>query len=346
MIIGDVAAFVDESRVAFADACAQLGRVDRRYRLGPTVLRLNTAGQSFADSLDTTFAHLRVADDAEPGLTISVWDRATSGVAMPRAPWTPEAYQGKNEIELSVTDRYAASYEIGAHSLSLFDRDQRSAMFWTRDATALPSWEFSSPFRSIFHWYFGDTSLQPIHAGAVGTEDGGILIGGRSGIGKTTTTISCVRGGLRYASDDYILADTAAAHAYSLFNSARFTDDSLVRFPEFAASVVNPTRGPDDKALVYGHHAFGDQVVAGLPIRGIAVPRVTGLSATTIAAISPAVAVRALAPTTIAHLPGGGPSTLAKITQLCRSVPCIELAVGTDLAALPVAISDWLASNG
>lgn len=343
MITADLAEFVERASEAFERASSRLGIVDRRYRIGPETLQLLTAGVEFADALDATFAHLRLDDQAMPTLTISAWDEVTSGVSMPPAPWTADSYQDTGQIGLDDSDRFAAAYQLGAYSLSMFDRALRSGLYWTRDAGSLPYWELSFPFRFIFHWAFATTSLQPLHAGAVGTEHGGVLIGGRSGIGKTTTTISCVQGGMRYAADDYVLVDSQTpAQVYSLYNTAKFTVDSLERFPQYASAVCNPLRDDDQKALVYGHIAFPRQLVGQMPIRAIAVPRVTGLAETTIAAISPAVAVRALAPTTIAHLPGHGLSTMAKVIALCRSVPCLEIAVGTDLARIPGVITEWL----
>lgn len=83
-----------------------------------------------------------------------------------------------------------------------------------------------------------------------------------------------------------------------------------------------------------------------MPIRAILVPRVTGRRDTTIRRVPSAVGIRALAPTTLAHLPGHGGGTLAKLTRLCAAVPCFELAAGTDLPQLPAAVDRLLEGIG
>ncbi|MGE0725826.1 MAG: hypothetical protein AB7O45_15715 [Alphaproteobacteria bacterium] len=330
---------------AFDRAARRAAPVSRRHRFGPHAIRTSVAGAPLAQAIDDAFAHLRLPEAGEHVLEIRCWDVAATGSPPPRAPWPGEAFGLKGEIALPGQDRYAAYYQFGADTVSLFDRRRRIALYWARDGAAIPYWERSFPFRPIFHWSCLDGPLQPAHAGAVGLADAGMLITGRSGAGKTTTTVACLVGGLRYAGDDYVLVEGGAAPAvHSLYNAAKFTDDSLARFPHFASWVWNPARTGDEKALVYGHRAFPEALIATMPLRAIGVPVVTGGRDTVIRRVSPTVAIRALAPTTLAQLPGQGAETLAKLSRLCAAVPCVEIAAGTDLAQIPRAIRDYLES--
>ncbi len=329
----------------FEAAAGRRGRVARRYRLGQGAFRIHSAGSAIAETLDAAFSHIRLADDGASDLDIHAWDDAAGDAALPPAPWPPSAYGQRGEIDLAGDPRHVAFYQQGADSLSLLDRARGVAIYRTRGA--LPYWERSFPFRPIFHWALADTSLQPVHAGAVGRPGGGVLVTGRSGAGKTTTTIACLEGGLAYAGDDYVLIDSAVPPVvYSLYNTAKFTEDALARFPRLAARVWNPGRAGHEKALVYGTEAFPQALVAEMPIRAVVVPRVTGLPATAMRPIPAAAAIRALAPTTLAHLPGQAATTLAKLTRLCAAVPCFEMAAGTDLAGLPRAIGGLLDELG
>ncbi|MCC7271475.1 MAG: hypothetical protein IT561_02325 [Alphaproteobacteria bacterium] len=341
---GGLDEFFAATRAAFEDAARRLGRIERRYRLGPGVLRLSVAGAAMADAIAGALTHLRLPDDdGTASLTIRAWDGAGSGRPMVPAPWPATAYGQKGEIDVGGDGRYAGFFQQGAETLSLFDRPAAEAFYWARDAAAMPYWERSFPFRPIYHWAMAGTTLQPVHAGAVGRVHGGVLITGRSGAGKTTTTISCLEGGLAYAGDDYVLVDCGPAPTvYSLYDTAKFTEDSLARFPRFADAVWNRTRTGDDKALLYGHRAFPQALVAAMPIRAIVVPRVTGLPHTELRPIPVTAAIRALAPTTLAQLPGHGAETMAKLTRLCAAVPCLEVAAGTELAGIARALAAWL----
>ncbi|WP_374440076.1 hypothetical protein [Stella sp.] len=333
----------------FADALAVAeratqtqGRIARRYRLGRDAFRLVAAGAEAAAVFAATFSHIRLADAGEAGLEIHAWSEDAG--PLPPAPWPAEAYGQRGGIDLG-DGRFSAFYQLGADTLSLLDRARGIALYHMRRSP--PYWERSFPFRPILHAWLADTGLQPVHAGAVGRPGAGVLVTGPSGSGKTTTTIACLEGGLSYAGDDYVLVDAGPRPTvYSLYGGAKLTDDALRRFPRLAAHVWNPERAPGEKALVFGEAGFPDALVAEMPIRAILVPRVTGRRDTTIRRVPSAVGIRALAPTTLAHLPGHGGGTLAKLTRLCAAVPCFELAAGTDLPQLPAAVDRLLEEIG
>lgn len=325
----------------FADALAAAetarvvaGRIDHRYRLGPGAFRLVCAGDAVASAIEPTLAHIRLPDSGPAEMTIHAWSEADA--PLPPAPWPAAAYGQRGGIDLG-EGRFSAFYQLGADSVSVLDRQRGVALYHLR--RPLPYWERSFPFRPIFHAWLADTDLQPVHAGAVGRLDGGVLVTGPSGSGKTTTTVACLAGGLSYAGDDYVLVGTGPDPVvYSLYGAAKFTDDALRRFPQLARHVWNPDRAAGEKALVYGSRGFPQALVAGMPIRAVVLPRVTGLVDSSLRRVPAAAAIRALAPTTLAHLPGHAASTLAKLTRLCMSVPCFELAAGTDLGQLPLAV--------
>ena len=337
--------FFDSLLAAHGAAAARLGAISRRYRFGPGAFRLVATGGALADGLGATFAHLRLADDGPAELEIRCWDPPASGVTVPPPPWQAEAFLSKGGLHFVDTPRYAFAFSIGADTFTVHDRARNLAVFWARGGMdAIPYWERSFPFRTNFHWASASGPLQPCHAGAVGGPGGGVLVTGVSGAGKTTTTIACLEGGLRYAGDDYVLVDTGPRPTvYSLYNAAKFTDDSLARFPRLARAVWNPVRAPEHKALVYGIDNFPASLIEAMPIRALLLPRVTGGRETTLHPIAASQAIRAIAPTTIAHLPSHEHGTLAKLTRLCRSVPCFEIAAGTDLAGIPRAVDALIA---
>ena len=116
--------------------------------------------------------------------------------------------------------------------------------------------------------------LQLMHAGAVGYADGGVLLAGKSGSGKSTTALACLASDLLFASDDYVcVATTAQPWVHSLYSTAKLVPGNLSRFPELSGKLSNPDRLTTEKAMVNVHAHFPAKVLSGFPIRAILLPR-------------------------------------------------------------------------
>jgi hypothetical protein len=197
--------------------------------------------------------------------------------------------------------------------------------------------------RTAFHWWFEDLPLQPVHAAAVGFAEGGVLIAGPGGCGKSTTALACLDSELLYAGDDYVLVQHAPSpHVYCLYGTAKLEPDNLARFPGVRAYLDNADRLDREKALVYFRSWRPGKLSAGFPIRALVTPRVTGRRDTLLIRTGAVEAVKALAPTTLYHLLGGERKAFAKIAALVRQLPCYVLEVGTDLSQIPVRIAELL----
>jgi hypothetical protein len=150
---------------------------------------------------------------------------------------------------------------------------------------------------------------------------------------------------LLYAADDYCMLSTdASPYVHSLYNSAKLYAVDLSRFPRLAAI---PSRLDDlgiDKALLFLHPHQREWITTGFPIRAILVPQVTGRPDTSVCPISPAIALRALAPSTIFQVVGPDRSTLGVLAACVKRVPCYALRLGSTLPAIPRAIQDVLAA--
>ena len=95
--------------------------------------------------------------------------------------------------------------------------------------------------RNILHWWAASTSGQLIHAGALGRPDGGVLLLGAGGAGKSTTTLASLGSALRIAGDDFNLVDTAEpVTVHSLYSGAKLADAARSRFPELAGKAPSP----------------------------------------------------------------------------------------------------------
>ena len=88
----------------------------------------------------------------------------------------------------------------------------------------------------------------------------------RVGAGKSTTVLACLENGFHYISEDYcIVTNDDQPIAYSLYNSAKFTDYTFERFPHLA-SYKNNNGSVGEKYLVYYNDIYPDKMLHKLPL--------------------------------------------------------------------------------
>jgi hypothetical protein len=333
--------FFNEVNEAF-EAAAQARVLDHFYRLGGYAVRLRFAGEALMSTMSSALAHLTTGPEPRPDLTVCLWDSASTGCRMPRAPWR-EHYAMRGEIEGYNTARMYAIYEHESRGITMFDNERGLGLFWVPEAGSIPYWVKGSPLRTILHWWMGQHGRQMVHAAAVGTSTEGVLITGKSGSGKSTTALACLDAGLQYAGDDYVLVGLEPSlFVFSLYNTAKIVADHLHAFPRLADLIDNRDRLSTEKALVFLDGCYAEQLSPGFPLRAIVVPRVTGRRETRLKKASPAAALAALAPTTIFAQPRGGDKDFRNVASLVKKVPAYLLECGTDLAEIPAAIAGLL----
>jgi hypothetical protein len=322
---------------AFDQAEESVGlRVTRDYRIGGFLIRLHFAGCALVPAVTRALAHLAVPiPTSEPNLTINVWDSVSTRSVMPPPPWSSSDYLARGEIRGYNVGGMRVAFDICAGLLESLDSERRLGFYWIRDARQLPEYESGAPILTLFHWWLRAQGLQLVHAAAIGTRSGGVLLAGAGGSGKSTTALACLDAGMAYASDDYCLLETMPEpYAHSLYNTGKLDPDSLARLPQFGSFIENPNWKHGNKALLFLNEHFPGQVVPGFPLRAVLLPKVTGRDRTSLRLASPAVALRALAPSTIFQLGADG-SALQTMAELIRRVPCYQLDLGTHMAQIP-----------
>ncbi len=321
--------------------------VNQHLEIGRLPVKLRFAGQALVPRIVPALEHLAADPGPEPSLTVCLFDSQSTGTPMPAPPWNHDAYGPRGVIQGFNTDKIHTIYGPGTSVLQMLDRDRRMAIYWVPQPDAVPYWESSFPLRPVLHWWVRDLPLQPIHAGAVGRPDGGVLIAGRSGSGKSTSTLACLHSDLRYAGDDYVLVRVdPEPFVFSLYNTAKLEPHNLARFPKLMPMVNNHDRLDGEKAMIFLHEHAPGEIVRGFPLRAILLPRVTGRRDTRLEPATPAAAVMALAPTTLVHLQGASQEAFGKLARLARKLPIYTLEAGTDLPQIPALILDLLKKGG
>lgn len=342
----------------FQRACyAMGGSFDQYIKIGKFVVCLRFAGEGLRPYISPALEHLCTEPVLVPDLTICLWDSVSTNTPLtPLMAWLCETIQWhpfhqlspRREIRALSNARVPATYDNGSHVLSLLDTKQDTAIYWVNDATKLPYYEQGAPLRTIFNWWLSKHNYQCAHAGAVGTDEGGVLLTGKSGSGKSTTALACLDSELLYLSDDYCLfTNEPKPYVYSLYNTAKLNGlRDLQRQPRFLPMIHNPEQAGQAKLMLFLAHHMPHKLRAGLPLKAVLLPCVTGESKTKLKRVSAGMALKALAPTSMFQLPGAAQQSLQTMGELVRQLPCYQLELGTDIKATPAIILELLAGAG
>ena len=329
------------------------GGQERHFLIAGRPVRLQFAGPGLIPALTPALEHLKDSPGSPPELTVLLWDSSSTGTALPAILsryldvlgewWVHLGPRG--EIKEITSERIRAAYHLGPNIFSMIDLKENTALYWVKDSQALPYYELGSPLRTILHWWADRGSCQFVHAGAIGRSDGGVLLAGKGGSGKSTTALACLEAGLQYASDDYCLVQTEPQpFVFSVYNTAKLRGDlDLARFPHLAPLVSNQEREQSDKAVLFLQQYFPEQVSRGFPLRAILLPVITGTEKTCLKPASAAAVLTALAPSTLFQLPGAGAVAIKAMSKLVHAVPGYMLELGPDIAQIPVLVADLLA---
>jgi hypothetical protein len=298
--------------------------------------------------------HLLAESSDAASLTVCIWDDVSTKTRMPPPPWTgltvlgtdgnfKGVYTRRGDVRGFCDDRILTSYNWDANALSMLDRKRGLALYWTHNATRLPSYESSAPLRTIFHWWMNQFGLQFIHSGAVGTLNGGVLLAGKGGVGKSTTALTCLSSDLFYVSDDYcLIAADPVPHAFCIYSSAKLNADNIYRIPCLMPTISNNDRVDKEKAVFFLYPYFEKKIIRGFPVRAILLPRISGGRETSLTPASSVEALKALALSTMSQLAAAGRESVQIMNRLVHLVPCYHIDLGSDLTRIPYVIGGLL----
>jgi len=324
------------------------GSIDKLYNLHGHLLQLSFLGKALIPKLTPALAHWEVETNDTPEMTVCLWDDASTGTKMPPPPWLGYAtYMPRGDIRGYNTQRIHTAFQMGSDVLCTMDKNQKRAIYWTRNAEHLPQWEMGSPLRIILHWWLQQYGLQFVHAGAIGMPEGGVLLVGKGGSGKSTTALTCLNSDLRYVSDDYcLISSDPIPTAYNLYNTGKVKEDNIHRIPHLKQFISNVDRLDQEKALFFLNEIMPKKLVADFPLKAVLVPRVTGKFDTTLTPSSTTDSLRALMVSSMKQLAGAGPAAVKVMKNLVEQIPSFHLELGTDLKQIPETISELLTTLG
>ena len=306
-------------------------------------IRIVFSDTDLAGQLMPALRHLQVEDEPTPDLTIYTWDSEATGTMLPDAIWERSDMQPMGRIDGLATGRIRAAFMPRTDGFTMLDLERKIGLHHVPDANTISVHQRSYPFRTLISWLAMQHEMTFVHGSVVGRERGGVLIGGASGSGKSTSALACLNSELLYVSDDHVLLEhqVGGVYAHGLYNSAKLHHDQLPQFSNLQTFVVSDdTR--DDKTLFFVDEIAPASVVGGLPLRAILVPRITGEKDTCIVPASSAKAMMSLAPSSLFLIPLDQGRAFKRIASYVHKLPVHEIQLGTDLAQIPGQINSFL----
>ncbi len=336
-----------ETHELFQQATKSSGApTNRDYIVGGSHIRLQFATTALIPHLTPALAHLaRPTLASTPDLTICLWDSVSSRLRVAPSSWFPAGFSLAQGFSAG-DGTFTVVFNAATDTLSVLDMSRRLGFYWVADPDRLSAAERGSPFVLFLQGLVCVRGQQVLHAGVVGTPEGGVLLAGGGGAGKSTSALACLAAGMKYVSDDYCLfSPLPSPQASSLFSSGKLTDDSLRLLPVFLPHVRNPEREAGEKALFLLHDVWKGQIVGHLPIHAVLLPCVTGRRDTRLQPTSATAGVKALIPSNIFQVAAVAPAAFRMIGALLRRVACYRLEVGTEVEQIPRVIRAFLSGT-
>lgn len=355
----DQLAFFDALAAGFERAAGRTGVLERDLMIAGFRVRLRFAGPALLPVILPALAHREAPVAGTADFSIALFDCHSTKVRLPfladrfvdllRLRWW-EWLAGRREIKDLNGPRIRSVFHLGPDILSLLDTARDQAVYWVDDAATIPYYEQGYPLTVLLNWWLARQGHFFVHAATMGLPSGGVMLTGKGGSGKSTTTLSCVFSDLGIVSDDYAVVDPAAGIAYGLYNTVKLKGlRDVHRFPGLAGRVSNLERvkaGADDedgeKAMIFLHQHFPERLLGSLPLKAILVPRIHDRPETEFAPVSAALAFKALAPSTVFQLPGNAHDAFAGLVQMVRRIPSYEIALGSDIGDIPAALRGFI----
>jgi hypothetical protein len=321
---------------AFARARQKAAPCRRSMRIGDATVTLEFAGDQLVEPMTRALEHLMVPAADRADLTIGLWEIESVRVPLPLPPWGNEAYLNRGEILGFNHDGHLTNFNPDGRILSVYDAASARAHVGVFNQAELPAYERAAPLRPILARFLETRGIQYLHAAAVGTPKGGVIITGKSGAGKSTTSLACLNSQLSFAGDDYCAARfDGEPTAFSVYSSAKGHAETVRRLGFLEPLISNPETMARDKAIWYLAEHFPDKLIREFPLQAILIPRVTGQTDTRVTATSPQSALRALAPSTISQLPNAGSEVFQHLAAVARKTPAFTLELGTEMTQIP-----------
>jgi hypothetical protein len=328
-------------RLAFTQAMAKHPDEFREFFFifGGRHVQMRFVGRDLAEQISRPFSHLQSSAGSAKTteLFIDLWDDTLLGDPQRFATRDPEGRWFQTTLESS-DGRYIAQQL--PNTFGCLDRNCNyitAAITW-HDRIFI--YERAKPLSRLLLEWFNSQDLQIIHTGLVAYQHEGLLFVGKSGAGKSTSSLACAAAGFGYLSEDYVglqSCNDGSFIGHSIYNSVFLKTDHLERFPQLKPHAIRGRPPYEEKSVVLLSEVFAERLESAVPIRALVLPRIVKASEARARPASKGEALLALGPSSLLQIPNKalGVCGFNKLVHLVERTPCFWLEVGSDLKTIP-----------
>ena len=308
------------------------------YSIAGNALHLQFGSERFKELVSPALRHLECAHHSADTLTVLLHDLATA----PRAAEFLGALNlsgGENDIWLVDRPDLMLIVQRQGRLLTAVDWRVNTAYWIVPNAASIPYIDRAAPLRMLLNYWLGVKGRYFAHAAAVGNANGGVLIVGHGGAGKSTSALACLDAGLGYAADDHCLVSVeGSATVHSIFGTGKLAVSDLGRFPSLMPAAEMNDRPEGEKVVFFFDRLPSIRVSRSFSLRAILLARITGSARTGLRRITKAEAFKAIASSCALHFPAARARALGCFNTLARQLPAYVLELGSDVHSTPDAI--------
>lgn len=319
------------------------------YVFGGRPVKFRIVGRELEGSLLLPFSHLRHTGPIPsiPQLTIDLWDETQTKIRC-----QAHIISGDSEwkqITVQSSDQRFVAQQL-PNTLTCLDRTESRIV----GSIAWHPWVFiyerAKPLARLLLEWHNDQGIQVIHGGLVSQNGRGALLVGKSGSGKSTSSLACLSGGLDFLGEDFIgleITKEKSVVGHSLYNSVFLERAHSKRFQELAPHVVSGLHSRERKSAVILGQGFRQQLRRFVPIRVLVLVRVNEQRIQShFRSATKGEGLLGLGPSCLFQIPSRGAGSFSKLAELACLVPAYQLELGQDLRSIPRAVEKILSELG
>jgi hypothetical protein len=291
------------------------------------------------EQISPAFEHLRSEKSIPPELTVLLDGVSAADANFSRIP----DWEGWGKMDIWVVEITGMVLLIQSKGRAIVALDFPGKIgYWLElHSTGMAYLDRAAPMNGLLTFWFGSRKRYLFHGAGVGESDGGVLILGRGGAGKSTTALACLEAGLHFAGDDYcLLSMNGTPWVHSLYGCAKLSNGN--HFPFLESVIDEDGRTSAEKGVYRLNRLHGNTLKDGFPLRAILLAHIMEIPETTITAASHSKGFLALAPSAGYQLPGLRQQALSCFSSAARQLPVYDLNLGANLRSTPTAIRQLL----